>query len=182
MKEIWKDIKGYEGSYQVSNLGRIRGIDRPINCKGKKTRLLKGKIIKPFIDKKGYLRVELRKQKIRYMPKIHRLVSNAFIPNPENKPQVNHKNGIKTDNQIDNLEWVDNIENIHHAYQTGLIKITEGPEHNVSKFTAEEVKTIRKNYIRGDSEYGSYGLAKKYGVNQTTILNIIHKKTYKNVD
>lgn len=103
MIEIWRDIKDYEGLYQVSNLGRVRSLDR--NGKGKGNGS-KGKIIKPCLDKStGYYRVTLHKNGINKTYSVHRLVAEAFIPNPDNLPTVDHINRIKTDNMVDNLRW-----------------------------------------------------------------------------
>ena len=102
MKEVWKDIKGYEGLYQISNLGRVK-------------RVTTGRILKGGKDKDGYLMVKLYKNNIRSNKKIHRLVAEAFIPNPENKPQVNHADENKTNNSLDNLEWMTAKENINHG-------------------------------------------------------------------
>lgn len=97
MNEVWKDIEGYEGKYQVSNLGRVRGLDRK-NSMGK---TVKGRILKPRKTHAGYLRAHLCRDD-RY---IHRLVAEAFIPNPNNLPQINHKDEDKANNSVDNLEW-----------------------------------------------------------------------------
>lgn len=100
MIEEWRNIKDYEGFYQVSNLGRVRSIDRVIN-----NRFFKGQIRKPKLDKYGYLVVNLSMNKKSKFYTIHRLVAKAFLENPNNFPEVNHKNEIKTDNCVENLEW-----------------------------------------------------------------------------
>ena len=119
MKEEWRDIEGYEGMYQVSNLGRVRSLDRHVkNWVGKK--LMKGKMISVCNDGRGYLLVNLWKNNKPKNIRTHRLIAKAFIPNPENKPQINHINGDGTDNRIENLEWCTASENIQHAHNTGL--------------------------------------------------------------
>lgn len=113
IEEIWKDVKDYEGLYQVSNLGNIRSVDRIINHQydintgiKNKTRTIYGKLLKLYIGKTGYFQVTLssqkRKPKVVY---IHRLVAQAFIPNPKNLPEVNHKDENKLNNKVENLEW-----------------------------------------------------------------------------
>lgn len=124
MTEIWKDIKGFEGCYQVSNLGRIKSLPREIyNGKGHYTST--EKILSGHMITNGYLQVELKKDNKRNLKLIHCLVAEAFIPNLDNKPQVNHKNGNKTKNNVDNLEWCTNSENQIHAYYMGLSKHSE---------------------------------------------------------
>ena len=116
MQEIWKDIEGYEGLYQVSNLGRVRSYHK-LNGRGLEEN---PHVLTPKVDKDGYFEFNLRKDKTSKYLRCHRLVAQTFIPNPENKSQINHKNGVKTDNEVENLEWVNCVENIHHAFVTGL--------------------------------------------------------------
>lgn len=103
MEEIWKPVVGYEGLYEVSSLGRAKWLKH-------------NKILKPFLMQKRYLMVNLSKEWIVKNITIHRMVVKAFIPNPKNKPQVNHKNWIKTDNRLENLEWCTSSENHLHSY------------------------------------------------------------------
>lgn len=134
MAEIWKDISGYEGYYQVSNQGRVRSLDRtiPHNLFPGKTRKLCGHIMKTN-SKDEYVSVSLCKDGCVYSAVVHRLVATAFIPNPENKPQVNHIDGNKHNNAVENLEWVTDVENKHHAIETGL-------NDKSSWFTSERAK------------------------------------------
>ncbi len=119
MKEIWKDIKGYKGSYQISNLGRVKSLPRTILHKNGHKVPYCGTILTPA-KSAGYWAVALTLHNKKKTHKVHRLLAEAFIPNPENKPTVNHKNGIKTDNNILNIEWATYSENNHHAYDNGL--------------------------------------------------------------
>lgn len=111
MKEIWKDIEGYEGKYQVSNLGRIKSLERK-NSRGNQIR---EKILKLIYDKDGYLLVNLYKNSKKKTYKVHRLVALAHIPNPNNYPQVNHKDENPSNNHISNLEWCTNKYNCNYG-------------------------------------------------------------------
>lgn len=129
MQEIWKDVVGYEGLYKVSNLGNVLSIPR------RGTRSRKEHLLRQYKTKKGYLNVFLIKKCKSFCTGTHRLVAQAFIPNPENKPQVNHIDGNKENNCLDNLEWVTNQENMKHAWESGLRnkeKIYKRGKDNVS--------------------------------------------------
>ena len=120
MEEIWKDIEGYEGIYQVSNLGRVRSLDREVpnyNAAGYVgTKILRGKILKPCkMANSGYMEVHLKSNGQGKHGRIHRLVAEAFIPNPDNLPEINHKDEDKTNNRADNLEWCDRQYNINYG-------------------------------------------------------------------
>lgn len=119
MKEEWKDIEGYEGYYQVSNLGRVRSVDREIYKTGDKEETIivhyKGKVLSQGHRHKGYLCVVLAKNSKLKSFAVHRLVAQAFIPNPYNLPQINHKDEDKTNNCVENLEWCDCRYNINYG-------------------------------------------------------------------
>ncbi len=124
MIEIWKPVKGFE-NYEVSNLGQVKSLNY--------NRTKEAKILKPWVDKYGYLRVNLSKNGKGYAKKVHRLVASAFIPNIGDNPQVNHIDGDKTNNKVDNLEWVTCKENIQHAWNTGLSRMTKKHKKKLSE-------------------------------------------------
>ena len=130
MSEEWRDIKGYEGLYQVSNLGRVRSL----NCRGHKGCI---GILTPRLDGKGYEMVALYKEGKARNTKVHRLVAQAFIPNPNNYPQVNHKDENKTNNDVKNLEWCTNEYN--HNYGTRNERVAKSLSKKVICITTGEI-------------------------------------------
>lgn len=120
MIEIWKDVVGYEGYYMISNIGRVKTVSRLKRSKRNGVSPVKEYIRPPRVDKYGYHVITLCVDSKSKTFKIHRLVGIAFIPNPDNKPQINHKDGNKSNNHIDNLEWVTGLENQQHAQKMGL--------------------------------------------------------------
>ena len=110
-EEVWRDVKGYEGLYQVSNMGRVKSLER----KDRFGRVIKERILEPAVTHNGYLRVGLHVDGKRKMLRVHRLVCEAFHENPDNKSEVNHVNENKTDNRACNLEWSTRTENCNHG-------------------------------------------------------------------
>ena len=123
MTEVWKDIKDFEGLYQISNLGRIKSMQRYVKNKSSK-RVVKEKMLKNQINNKGYYSVILRKNGKTFTKTVHRLIAIAFIENKNNYPCINHKDGNKLNDKLDNLEWCSYKHNIREAYRLGLNKYT----------------------------------------------------------
>jgi len=166
MQEKWVDIKNYDGLYQVSNFGNVRSLDR-YSKNNFKTMHLKGRAIKRGIDKKGYCRICLSSSGNCSTYKIHRLVAQAFIPNPLNLLEINHLSGNKQDNSTTNLEWSGRKENIQHAIKNNLYK------HTPIKLSNEDVQAIRNMYAAGSKSLGSNALSKMFGVSAPYIWRIV---------
>lgn len=132
MKEQWKPVVGYEGNYEVSNLGRVKSLPRNGTIK-------KERIIKNNVKKSGYVDIMLSKNNKRIYTHLHRVVAKAFIPNPENKPQVNHKDGNKQNNTVENLEWATASENLKHKYAVLGVKAGRYCVKNVMCVETKEV-------------------------------------------
>ena len=177
-KEFWKIIEGFP-NYLISNKGNLKSVKTLKN-------------VKLFTKDDGYVSYTLRLDNKGYYKYIHRLVAEAFVDNPNNKGQVNHINGIKGDNRAENLEWVTPAENIRHAIDTGLLKYKKkekeiknskyslGEEANGSKLTPEKVIEIRVLWeLR---EFKQVELAEKFGVDNSTINDIIRRKRWKHID
>ena len=160
-------IKGFEGIYSITRDGRIWSHARMIYRKIKGNFKSKGQWLKSRKDEDGYPLYSLHKQEITKVIRIHRLVALTFLPNPENKPQVNHKNLIKTDNHVENLEWCTHKENAHHAKKNGIY---EGRR----KVTKEQTIQIRKNHP-SEGVYKNK-LWEQYDISPATYRQIINKK------
>ena len=156
--EVFADIPGYEGYYQVSNLGRV---------KNSKT----GKILKPYLTR-GYLRVSLYNDSNRKCKLVHRVVAEAFLPNPDGKSDVNHINGCKTDASVCNLEWVSASENMFHAHSNRLRpKInTQGENNGFAKLTEAQVIEIKQLLADGKSTQKTIG--SQFNISRSTVKGI----------
>ena len=124
MEEVWADIQGFEGYYQVSNLGRVRSLPRTVKMhRAGKTYDMhhNGRILRQSVRKDGYLLVQIFKDSKYFTCVVHRLVAKAFLDNPLNLPEVNHIDGDKKNNKVSNLEWCTRSRNIKHAFEHGLI-------------------------------------------------------------
>lgn len=173
MKEIWLKIKDYDGMYEISNLGRIKSLKRNSE-----------RILSLTKDRYGYLGVRLCKNGIMKRFKVHRLVAEYFIDNPNNLFEVNHIDGNKENNVVDNLEWSTRSQNLKHAFKLKLKKGTGGggksygEKNGNHKLSVKDVQEIRKKYVFKSKTHGSTALAKEYGVNKKTILSILHNKSW----
>lgn len=164
---MYKDVEGYEGLYYVTESGDVHSHTRFVyNPKTGKEYLRKGKRLSFEKTKGGYLRVILSKNGVSRKFSVHRLVAIAFIPNPENKPEVNHKDGNKENNQKDNLEWNTASENVVHAFENNLRATPKVYDEDLEK-------KIRGEYRFGSREFGVIGLSKKYGISKSTVHNIV---------
>ena len=164
--EIWKNLPSIPEYFLVSNLGRVWS---------KRTE----KVVKPTLLPSGYLALSTKiggRKGQAFCKRIHREVAFAFLENHENKPDVNHKDGNKTNNKAENLEWVTPKENNNHAKLIGLINT--GPVKRSRKLSQQDVDDILKTYKPFDREFGSRAMAKKYNVNKTTITYVVKNKGY----
>lgn len=174
-EEVWKDIKGYEGIYQISSNGIVRSLDRNI-ADG---RAVKGTVLKQYQDKDGYLKVTLYGDHGRHFF-VHRLVALAFIPNPLGYDQINHKDEVKTNNNASNLEWCNAKYNVNYGNRAKkYAEAYHGEQKYNSKLTEKDVLFMRKHYIPGDHRFGQSAFAKKYGVDRMTVKYAIIRRTWK---
>lgn len=168
VSHVWKDIVGFEGVYEISGSGIIRSKDRVCVDSMGRRRFRKGQVLNPDVAPNGYYRVTLAKNGRKVQKYLHRLLASHFIPNPDNLPQVNHKDGNKLNCSLDNLEWVTVKDNVIHAYQNGLIHHIEGKAHpNYGKRGSMSKRAVRvkaTSVMTGESKvYGSMVEAKTDG-------------------
>lgn len=166
MTEVIKDIKGFEGRYTISNLGIVRS-------------LLTGKVMKPYITRAGYARVNLRYANSREYKSllIHRLVAGNFIPNPNKYPEINHKDCNRLNNRIDNLEWCDRFYNIKYAFLKGSAS-NKGIRNPRAKLNSDDIEAIKALIKTG--KFFNTQIAKLFKVCPQTIDNIANNKTWSN--
>ena len=171
---MWKPIVGYEGVYEVSDCGEVKSLDR-VDCRGN---YLKSRKMRLSNSTKGYKGVGLHMQGVRASYQVHRLVASAFLPNVQNKPQVNHIDGDKANNNLANLEWCTNGENQIHAFANGLNKSKIGSEHYSSKLTELEAQ-----YAIWWLEAGMTcrDVAKTIDIKEVTISKIKQKRSWKHL-
>lgn len=176
MEEKWKEIKGFEGFYQISSLGRVKSLRG-----GRDSAKQHEKIRATSLTKDGYVKVRLMHQGKDKTMRVHRLVAEAFLPNLENKDTINHIDGNKQNNAVSNLEWADRTEQMEHAYSLGLKTAHKGSSNANAKLTDNQVREIRSAYVPYSRDFGTVALAKKYGVTNRVIGLVVNRKAYKNV-
>lgn len=175
--EIWKEVVGYEGLYEVSNLGRVKSVRKIV--KRNTGFLVKPEVIKKQKVSKGYLTVALCKESVFKHKKVHILVGVSFIENPQNKPQINHKKGNKLDNRATELEWNTAEENVRHSYSFGLKIGKKGELHPLSKLNDSDIPNIIS--LRFDKKLTQQAIADMYNVCRATISLITNKKYYSHI-
>lgn len=176
MNEEWRDIVGFDGFYQISNRGKVRSY-------GGRNGQRKGEEYLRALNAThdGYLKVRLIKGAKDITKRVHVLVAEAFIPNPNNFTTVNHKDGDKTNNHVENLEWADRSKQMIHAYALGLKKPIRGSKNSQAKLTDDDVRYIKNHYKRGSREFGTVALSKIFGVSNRVIGLVVRGLSYKDV-
>lgn len=177
-QELWKDVVGYEGYYQVNNLGEVRGVERFVKHVSGGLKKVRSRVLYRHPDRKGYIRVLLAKEGKNKCCQVHRLVALAFIPNPNNKPCINHINLQTNDNNVVNLEWVTNRENTDHSVNMGsFIGLNRGEKQGGSKLKDKEVIQIKKYLNEGFLK--SRETAQLFNASEQTICNIKKGRSWK---
>lgn len=172
--EFWLAIVDYEGMYEVSNLGRVKSLDR-VDSRGW---AIKGRIMKMFLNRAGYFKVQLFCNGKPSTRLVSRLVAQAFISNPENKPTVNHLNGNKASNVVENLEWATHEENSKHAVATGLRPPNRGIKNGQSKLTPALIHRAR---TLNEVGHGQRKIAKLFGVSKSCIASALKGTNWKHL-
>jgi len=168
--ECWKPFLGYEGLYEISNRGRVKRVGKGRGSKAGKIRAL-------FKDDRGYVFVILSKANKRTTKKIAPIVAKVFIDNPQGLPEVNHKDGDKNHNYVENLEWVSRSKNMKHAFATGLHS-TRGVRHPRTHLTEDDVRKIRLRHFEG-ATYAQIG--REFEMSKGGIYCIVNRSTWKHV-
>lgn len=178
MAEEWKEVAEFAGQYEVSSLGNVRSIARTCRSRWGTKKPVAGRAMKASLQPTGYPALTLRKGGKGYRRAVHRLVALAFIPNPDGKPQVNHKNGDKTDNRAENLEWVTGSENCRHALAEELYQMARGEQRASAKLTEDNVREIR---ALARSGMFHRDIAAQFGVGRKAITKVVNFQRWKHV-
>ena len=178
MNNVWRDIPGYEGLYQASNDGHVKALERK-SWNGKVICIRSERLLTPQKVAGGYYQICITPNNKQIRKYLHRLIAEAWISNPDNKPFINHKDGNKSNNSISNLEWCTRSENVKHAFATGLM-CNKGEKSPVSKLKEEDVLSIRIRYYIGESTYRIFK-SNDYPISYTNIKDIIAKRTWAHI-
>lgn len=180
--EIWKPVVGYEGYYEVSSEGRVKAVTRNITDKSGKNKCIKEKVLSPNNHRNGYLTIQLSRNNQTKRFYIHRIVAQAFLPQ-EGMPCVNHIDHDRSNNNIENLEWVTQRANIKHAITAGRFdpsnnNAPKGEAHPHAKLTEEQVIAIRNLASSGMSHTE---IARTFGVGKNTVGGIVHRHNWRHI-
>ena len=178
-EEVWLPVIGYDGLYEVSSWGKVKSLRRKTLGIWGGGKMSNGKLLKQTISKFGYIRITLSKNGKPIQFSVHRIVAKAFIENPKELPCINHKDSNRTNNHIENLEWVTYKENSHHAAVNNRFYVLRGEDSKIAKLTNKDILQIRKEYEK--NKVGFMKLGKKYGVDTTTIRSVIHGETWQHI-
>jgi hypothetical protein len=165
--------------YDIKDKKRFRDTEYFVTTDGKIIR--NDRILKPSINNAGYYSLTICHKGSKKMMMIHRIIAETYITNQFNKLEVNHIDGNKLNNHIDNLEWVSSSENKKHAYTHNLMNALKGEKSKLSKLTEIDIKWIRDNYKKGVKGFGYISLSKKFNCHKSTIEDIIKYKTWKHI-
>ena len=174
--EIWKSISQFDGNYEASSLGRCRSTEKVITKSNGITYKRVSKVLKPALQVDGYLKCAFSFNGKLITRPVHRVVAETFINKPEIYLEVNHIDCNKTNNSIENLEWVTKSENIKHAYKNGLLKAKKGSLNGNSKLTWVQVEEIRALANCGSRYYNRKGIAEKYNISECRVKEIVNKR------
>jgi len=186
LKEVWKDINGYGGYYQISNKGRVKSLSRkrlgkPFRNGTKGIANVRQRILNPNITKLGYIHYVLQKNAKSLTVKAHRLVAQAFILNPQNKPHINHVDFNKQNNCVHNLEWVTQSENERHTIKNGIKKSTRGNKY-LGSYQKRLNPTIVKSIKRLSRYHQTNELCSMFGLSRFVVRDLLRGRSYKNVE
>lgn len=178
MQEVWKPVQGYEGIYEVSNLGRVRSLDRFTRNRWGTLRPVAGAMKVPQVKREGYCYLNLYSERKARPMYVHRLVALAFLPNPDDLPQVNHKDGDKANNAVTNLEWCSKSDNCQHAIDEGLYEQARGESSGSAKVTESDVIEMRRLWASGMLQKD---IAARFGIGRKAVTKIVNRQRWKHV-